>query len=61
MLVLTRKLEESIVIGGNIRITVLQVQGDRVRIGISAPPEVRIDREEVHERRIDFQHVCIQG
>lgn len=59
MLVLTRKLEESIVIDGNIRITVLHVQGDRVRIGISAPCEVHIDRAEVHERRAEFQDVCI--
>lgn len=53
MLVLSRKLEETIVIDGHIRITVLQVKGDRVRIGIAAPPDVRIDRQEVHARRID--------
>jgi len=52
MLVLTRLVGEEIVIGGNIRITVIATQGDRVRIGVTAPKSVRIDRAEVHHRRI---------
>jgi carbon storage regulator CsrA len=51
MLVLTRRPGEQIVIDGNIRVTVVSVKGDRVRIGIEAPPTVLIDREEIHERR----------
>jgi carbon storage regulator len=51
MLVLTRRVGEAIVIDGHIRVTVTAVKGDAVRLGISAPPSVRVDREEVHERR----------
>jgi len=51
MLVLTRHAGETIVIEGDIRVTVVSVHGDRVRIGIDAPPEVQVDRQEVHERR----------
>lgn len=50
MLVLTRKVNEKIVIGGGIVVTVTKVQDGRVRIGIEAPPGVRIDREEVARR-----------
>jgi len=51
MLVLTRRPGEEIVIDGNIRITVVSVKGDRIRIGIDAPPSVVVDRQEIHERR----------
>jgi carbon storage regulator len=49
MLVLTRRANQSIIIGrnGEIRITVLEVRGDQVRIGITAPREVTVHREEV--------------
>ena len=47
MLVLTRKVGESIVIEGGITVTVTKVEGDRIRIGVSAQRGVRIDREEV--------------
>jgi carbon storage regulator CsrA len=47
MLVLTRKLDESIRIGDDIRITVLRVKGNTVRIGIEAPKHVRVIREEL--------------
>lgn len=50
MLVLSRKAGESIVIDGCITVTVNQIDGNKVRIGISAPPEVRVDREEIHRR-----------
>lgn len=49
MLVLTRRVDESIAIGDNIHITVLAVEGDRVKIGISAPREITILRQEVFE------------
>lgn len=51
MLVLTRKPGQKIVIGDSIVVTVVQVQGDRIRIGFEAPPEVTILRAEVHQRR----------
>lgn len=51
MLVLTRRPGEQIVIQDNIRLTVVSVKGDRVRIGIEAPPTVVVDRQEIHERR----------
>lgn len=47
MLVLTRKLNERIVIGDNIKITVVGIRGNHVRIGIEAPPEVTILRDEL--------------
>jgi carbon storage regulator len=47
VLVLTRHSEESIVIGGNIVVTVLGVEGDKVKIGIDAPREVQILRKEL--------------
>jgi carbon storage regulator len=55
MLVLTRKVGEEIVIGDNIRLAVVAIGGNKVRIGISAPKEFVVDRQEVHERRQNFQ------
>lgn len=48
MLVLTRKLNESIMIGDNIKITIVDVKGDQVKLGITAPREVAVHREEVY-------------
>ncbi|HEY7310485.1 MAG TPA: carbon storage regulator [Gemmataceae bacterium] len=47
MLVLTRKEGEQIVLGENIRVTVLAIKGKRVRLGVFAPPDVSIVREEL--------------
>jgi carbon storage regulator len=49
MLVLTRKLGESIAIDDHIRITVVQIKGKQVRLGIKAPKETKIHREEVYQ------------
>lgn len=49
MLVLSRKKNESIVIGDDIQITVVEVRGDRVRLGIVAPRNVNVHRTEVYE------------
>lgn len=49
MLVLTRKINQSISLGDDIKITVLSVEGDRVSIGVDAPREVRIFRSELLE------------
>ena len=51
MLVLTRKVEESILIGDDVEIMVLGVTGDKVRLGIKAPREVEVFRKEVKESR----------
>jgi len=48
MLVLARKKDQSIIIGDNIEITILDIQGDQVRIGINAPKNVTIHRKEVY-------------
>ena len=50
MLVLTRRSGESVRIGSEVRLTVLEVSGGQVKIGIDAPPRVAIHREEVFER-----------
>jgi carbon storage regulator len=54
MLVLCRRIGETIVINGNIQVKVLSVQGNKVRLGVVAPEDVSVDREEVHERRNTF-------
>lgn len=47
MLVLSRTLDQTIVIGNTIRVTVLDIRGDRVRLGIVAPKEIPVHRQEV--------------
>lgn len=49
MLVLTRRKNESIVISNNINIIVLEIQGDKVRLGIEAPKETSVHRREVYD------------
>ena len=56
MLVLTRRVGEEIVIDGNIRVVVTAVKGDKVRLGISAPPSMAVDRKEVNERRAEIAY-----
>ena len=54
MLVLSRRPGEEVVIAGNIRVTIIAAKGDRVRIGIAAPPSVTVDRKEIHDRRAEW-------
>jgi carbon storage regulator len=51
MLVLTRRIGETLMIGPNIRVTVLGVDGPNVRVGIDAPKTVVVDREEIYDRK----------
>jgi carbon storage regulator len=50
MLILTRRVGETIMIGSNVTVTVLGVKGTQVRIGINAPKDVEVHREEIYER-----------
>ena len=50
MLVLTRRIDEKIVIGENVTVTILGVKGYQVQIGIEAPLEIPVHREEIYQR-----------
>ncbi len=49
MLVLSRQKDESIMVGDNVEITIVDVRGDKVRLGITAPKEIPVHRKEVYE------------
>jgi carbon storage regulator len=50
MLILTRKVNETVMIGSDVSLTVLSVNGSQVRIGVSAPKNVAVHREEIYDR-----------
>ena len=50
ILLLTRKLGENIRIGDDVKITIVEVKGNHVKLGIDAPPSVKVHREEIYER-----------
>jgi len=61
MLVLSRRIGEHLVIGDDIRVTVVAINRDTVRIGIEAPPSIRVDRQEIHERRLRERRLGINA
>lgn len=63
MLVLSRQQEEVVLIGDNVRVKVVDIRGDKVRLGFEAPPEIKIHREEVYlkikaQERAEQQPLC---
>lgn len=55
MLILTRRVGESVIIGDNVDVTVLGVKGNQVRIGVKAPKDVTVHREEIYQKLCDEQ------
>lgn len=51
MLVLSRRLNQTIVIAGEVRVTVLAISPSRIELGVEAPRQITVDREEIHLRR----------
>jgi carbon storage regulator len=59
MLILTRRVGETVMIGNDVTVTVLGVKGNQVRVGINAPKNVAVDREEIYDRkRREQQHTA---
>ena len=54
MLILTRKVGEKVIINDDIEVTVLDTGGNQIRLGISAPEEIKVYREEIYERLPDY-------
>jgi len=61
MLVLTRKLGENIRIGDSVKITVLQVRSGQVKLGIEAPPEIKVHRDEIYARIQEENRRALRG
>ena len=60
MLILTRRIGETVVIGNDVDITVLGVKGNQVRLGVTAPREVSVHREEIYERICDERQAGVE-
>lgn len=61
MLVLTRRLGEGIAIGSGIRVVILGIRGSQVRLGIEAPPETEIYRDEIYAKIVDENRRAAEG
>ena len=61
MLILTRRVGETLMIGDDVTVTVLGVKGNQVRIGVNAPKDVSVHREEIYERIKNEQKEVKQG
>ena len=61
MLILTRRVGETLMVGDDVTVTVLGVKGNQVRIGVNAPKDVSVHREEIYERIKKEQQLQQQG
>jgi carbon storage regulator len=61
MLILTRRVDESLVIGDNVTVTILGVKGNQVRIGVDAPRDVAVHREELAQKQGSWRGVAVRG
>ena len=50
MLILTRRIGETLIINGNIKVAILGVKGNQVRVGVDAPKDIEVHREEIYDR-----------
>ncbi len=55
MLILTRRVGETLMIGDNVSVTVLRVKGNQVRLGVNAPRDISVHREEIYDRILNEQ------
>ena len=61
MLILTRKIGESLLIGDDVEITVLSIRGSQVKLGVKAPKEISVHREEIYQRIKALKEEAIQA
>ena len=61
MLILTRRIGETLTIGDDVQVTVLGVKGNQVRLGVNAPKEVPVHREEIYERIKKEKEASLSG
>ncbi len=61
MLALTRKLNESIMIGNDVEITILDIKGDQVKLGINAPKSVPVYRKEIYLQILESNKEAVEG